>query len=57
MLDSWAAVKRDECWILGLPPSGMNAGFLAAAKRDKCWVLGQPPSGMNAGFLGSRQAG
>jgi len=52
-----SGAKRDECWVLGLPPSGAKPGFLGC--RQAGWMLGswQTPSGINAGFLGCRQAG
>ena len=69
MLGSRTAAKRGKCWVLGLSPSGRNAGFSdclqageilgsrTAAKRDRYWVLGLPPSGTDTGFSGCRQAG
>ena len=69
MLGSWTTAKREKYWVLGLPPSGRNAGFLGCrqagqtlgswpvAKREKCWVPGLSPSGTNTGFPDCRQAG
>ena len=42
----WVTAKRDKCWVLGLSPSGRNAGFSNCRQARESLFVYRPPSGV-----------
>ena len=42
----WVTAKRDKCWVLGLSPSGKNAGFSDCRQARESLFVYRPPSGV-----------